>query len=271
MSDAADPAALEALVEHLSQDPARTAILTDIDGTIAPITARPEQTRVPDHARRALESIRDRFALVACVSGRRATQAREMVGVGGITYSGNHGMETLGPGSDEVRLDLTLRGHEDAAASFLDGLDPKLIEGTGLRREDKGPIQSLHWRGAESEADSERAAVRIAAEAERCGLEPHWGRKVLEIRPAGRGGKGAAITSLLVGSGIEVAVYAGDDKTDIDAFHSLREIAREPGPPAIGVCVGIASAEGPEGLAEVADIVLDGPERWIEILGRLDE
>ena len=35
------------LLEPLRADPARTAILTDVDGTLAPIVERPEEAAVP--------------------------------------------------------------------------------------------------------------------------------------------------------------------------------------------------------------------------------
>ncbi len=72
---------------------------------------------------------------------------------------------------------------------------------TAFGREDKGPIQALHWRGAADERAAEARAHEIAAEAGRGGLEPRWGRKVLELRPAGGGGKDAAVAALLVARG----------------------------------------------------------------------
>lgn len=250
-------------------DPERTAILTDVDGTIAPIVERPEEVAVHPEAPAALSLLRDRFALVACISGRRAAAAREIVGVDGITYSGNHGMELLEPDTRELQLELSLRGHADAAASFYHNLDHDRLLEVELRHEDKGPIQALHWRGAGDEAKAESVARQIAGEAEAAGLEPHWGRKVLEIRPVGGGGKGAAITALLGDSDIEVAVYAGDDRTDIDAFRRLRELHSESERIKAVFCLGIHSPEGPPGLAEHADVLLDGPDHWIEILDRL--
>lgn len=269
MSPSADIDRLNEVIEHLRSNPDRTAILTDIDGTIAPIVERPDQVAVHPAAPDILRGLRDRFALVACISGRRAGEAREIVGVDGLTYSGNHGMETLEPGSRELRLDLNLRGHADAAGSFVDNLDHERLRQIGLRLEDKGPIQALHWRGATDEAEAEKFAREVAAEAEACGLEPHWGRKVLEIRPAGGGGKGAAITSLLSGRDIGVAVYAGDDRTDIDAFRSLRELHGESESIEAVYCLGIYSPEGPPGLEEHSDLLLDGTEHWIEVLSRL--
>lgn len=269
MSPSADRERLEAVIEHLRSNPERTAILTDIDGTLAPIVERPDEVAVHPEAPDILRALQHRFALVACISGRRATEAREIVGVEELTYSGNHGMETLDPDTREVQLDLNLRGHADAAASFVDNLDRERLTAGNLRREDKGPIQALHWRGAEDEQAAEALAREIAEAAEAEGLEPHWGRKVLEIRPPGGGGKGAAISSLLADAEVEIAVYAGDDRTDIDAFRTLRELHQQTDRLEAVYCLGIYSPEGPPGLEEHSDLLLDGTEHWIEVLGRL--
>lgn len=260
----------KALLEPLSADPSRAAILTDVDGTLAPIVERPEQAEVPEPARAALAKLRERFGLVGCVSGRRAEEARRLVGVDGIAYAGNHGLELLLPGEEKPRLDPSLDGREAGAAEFLVGLDTEALASAGLRLEDKGPIQALHWRGAEDERAAEARAHEVAAEAGRAGLEPHWGRKVLELRPVGGGGKDAAVAALLATGGIVAAAYAGDDRTDLDAFRRLREL-REEGKLGAAVCVGVASPEAPPELAEESDLTVDGPAGWLTILQSLAE
>ena len=92
-----------AAIEPLLAEPASAAVLCDLDGTLAPIVERPELARVPDAARVALARIADRYALTAVVSGRRATVAREIVGLEKLTYIGNHGFELLLPNAPEAR------------------------------------------------------------------------------------------------------------------------------------------------------------------------
>jgi trehalose 6-phosphate phosphatase len=254
------------LLDPIRADPARAAILTDVDGTLAPIVERPEQAAVPDRARELLAELGRRFGLVGCISGRRALEARRLVGVEEIAYAGNHGLELLLPGDATPRLDPALDGREHDAGEFIAGLDG--LERIGLRREDKGPIQALHWRGAEDERAAEARAHEIAAAAGRAGLEPRWGRKVLELRPVGGGGKDAAVAALLATDGIAAAVYAGDDRTDLDAFRRLRELCEE-GPLQVAACVGVVSPEAPPELAEEADLIVDGPSGWLRILESL--
>jgi trehalose 6-phosphate phosphatase len=262
--------ARDKLLGSLRSDPARAAILTDVDGTLAPIAARAEEAAVPAAARDALARLGERFGLVGCVSGRQALDARALVGLDQIAYAGNHGLELLLPGDAEPRPDPSLAGRESLAGEFIAGLDPQALSTAGLRVEDKGPIQALHWRGAAEEEHAEGCAHEIAVEAGHAGLEPRWGRKVLELRPPGGGGKDAAVASLLAGERLEHAVYAGDDRTDLDAFRRLREL-REGGELRTAVGVGVVSPEAPPELREDSDLIVDGPEEWLAILQWLAE
>jgi len=255
---------------RLRDDPAHAAILTDVDGTLAPIVLRPEQAAVPPRASELLAQLSERYGLVACVSGRQAEEARQLVGVDGIAYAGNHGLELLLPGEEAPRLDPSLQGRERDAAGFISGLRATALSEAGLRLEDKGPIQALHWRGAADDRAAEARAHEIAAEAGRAGLEMRWGRKVLELRPPGGGGKDAAVAALLATDGVTAAVYAGDDRTDLDAFRRLRELS-ESGELEAAFCVGVVSDEGPREIAEEADLTVDGPAGWLALLEALAE
>ena len=254
-----------AQLEPLRAEPSRAAILTDVDGTLAPIAERADEAAVPAAAREALARLAERFGLVGCVSGRRAADARRLVGLDGIAYAGNHGLELLLPGDEAARPDPSLAGREEQAADFVAELEPERMSAAGLRQEDKGPIQALHWRGADDEASAEGRAREIAVEAGQAGLETRWGRKVLELRPVGGGGKDAAVASLLAADDLDRATYAGDDRTDLDAFRRLHEL-RDAGELTTAVCVGVVSAEAPPELAGDSDLTVDGPRGWLAIL-----
>jgi trehalose 6-phosphate phosphatase len=254
-----------ALLEPLRAEPARAAIFTDVDGTLAPIAARAEQAAVPAAASEVLARLSERFGLVGCISGRQAADARRLVGLDGIAYAGNHGLELLLPGDETPRPDPSLVGRGREAAEFVAALDPETLRAVELRREDKGPIQALHWRGAANEASAEGRAHEIAVAAGHAGLEPRWGRKVLELRPVGGGGKDAAVAALLAADGLDRAAYAGDDRTDLDAFRRLREL-REAGELTAAVCIGVVSPEAPPELRDASDLTVDGPRGWLAIL-----
>jgi trehalose 6-phosphate phosphatase len=264
----ADDQRLERLIGPLRETPGNSAILTDVDGTIAPIVLDPREASVPDAARELLAKLADRYALVAALSGRRAADARRIVGLEGLAYSGNHGFELLVPGDEEVRPDPSLDGHEADAPRFVSGLDPDQLERAGIRLEDKGAIVALHWRGAENEGEAESIANEIASEAEWKGLVPHRGRKVLEIRPNVAINKGIAVAALIPSRPVEHALYAGDDRTDVDAFTALRTL-RGDGRLATAVCVGVVSDESPPEVAAEADLVVAGPEGLLTVLEAL--
>ncbi len=255
-------------LEPLRADPAAGAILCDIDGTLAPIVDDPEAAAVPPAAQQVLAELAGRYRLVACVSGRRASAARRMVGVEALTYAGNHGLELLGPGDSRPRLDSELGHRGSAAAGFVSRLDWDRLGADGLRLEDKGPIQAIHWRGAANAGAAAQRAREIAVLAEEEGLVPHLGRMVLEIRPLATVHKGIAVRRLVEEAGVTNALFGGDDRTDLDAFAALRELERARKLER-GICIGVASAEAPPEIEHRADLVVSGPDAFLELLRTL--
>ena len=158
-----------------------------------------------------------------------------------------------------------MAGAAAAASGFASRLDWHDLARVGLRLEDKGPIQAIHWRGAEDEEVAEQRAGALAELARREGLFAHFGRKVLEIRPVATVDKGVAARALVAASGVSQALFGGDDSTDLDAFAALRELERA-GELERAVCVGVASAEGPDRIQNEADLVVAGPEGFNEVL-----
>jgi trehalose-phosphatase len=261
-------AAASALLRPFLEAPERAAVLTDVDGTLAPIVVRPEQAAVPPEARDALKRLSERFALVGCVSGRRAEEARRLVGLDGLAYAGNHGMEVLWPGEAAARPSDGALEWDPRIKEFVAALGGAWRAAGELRWEDKGPIQALHWRGAADEPGAEARAREIAAAAQADGLAVHWGRKVMELRPPVPIGKDIAAAELLSRARPRKAIYAGDDRTDLDAFAGLRRL-RERGELEGAVCVGVLSPEGPAELARESDLTVDGPAGWLAILEAL--
>lgn len=253
---------LEAL-EPLRSDPAHAAVLLDIDGTLAPIVRHASDAHVPEATRTLLIEIAKRYGLVACVSGRRCSSARQIVAIGSIAYVGNHGGELLWGGSTEVEVLPELADWTDRVQAFARSSLTRETERLRIRSEDKGAIVALHWRGAPDEQAASLLVHEIAAAAEEAGLAVHWGRKVLEVRPPVKVDKGAGIRQLLResardgGASIASAVYVGDDLTDLDAFTGLRALVDE-GELVSAVCAAVISDEAPAELADAADLSLYG-------------
>jgi trehalose 6-phosphate phosphatase len=259
--------AVEAL-KPLLADPARSALLCDIDGVLAPIVRRAEEARVSGRVSILLGRLARSFGLVACVSGRSAADARRLVGVGGIAYAGSHGAELLEPGAARPRIDEEFKRWEHDVRRFAAERDTPDLRRLRVRIEDKGPITAFHWRGVPDEAAARGRLEELAGEAEREGLAVHWARKVLEVRPPVEFDKGRAVRSLVEAASARTAMFAGDDTTDLDAFDALRRM-REEGALDATVLVGVRSDEGPPAIVERADLVVDGVEGFTRVLAAL--
>jgi trehalose 6-phosphate phosphatase len=234
------------LLAPLREAPEKTALLFDVDGTLAPIAPAPELARVPEGTRAELARLAGTYLLVACISGRPGAEAEALVGVEGIRYVGNHGLE----------LDPRAVGLATEIASFRDSV--------ALPVEDKGLSLSYHYRDAEDESAAHAVLEDVEARARAAGLDPRWGRKVLEVRPAVAADKGTAVAALLAEAKAGQGLYAGDDTTDLDAFEGLARAGLER-----FVRVAVESDEGPAGLAATADLVVSGPDGLLSLLARL--
>ncbi len=237
---------LPGLLVPLAEAPRRSAILLDVDGVLAPIVSRPELAVVPDPVKGDLRRLAGCYRLVACLSGRAGDDARRLVGIGSVRVVGNHGLE----------LDPRARELAGAIAAFRDEI--------GLPVEDKELSLAYHYREAGDDQPAEADLERVAQRARSAGLVPRWGRKVLEIRPPIDADKGTAVRALLAESEVSMALYAGDDTTDLDAFAGLHAAGLDH-----AVAIAVASLEQPTGLADAADLVVDGPGEVAQILREL--
>ena len=282
-------ATLVEALEPLRSDPSRSAVLLDIDGTLAPIVRHADDAHVPEATRSLLIEVAKRYGLVGCVSGRRAATARQIVAIGSIAYVGNHGGELLRPGATRPELDPELAAWSERVRAFAARVYTGAHQRLRVRAEDKQAIAAFHWRGAPDEAAAAAAVREIAGLAEAEGLAVHWGRKVLEVRPPVALDKGIGVTALLEGvapgvdgglsadgragvdggadgagavdgrSSLRAALYVGDDTTDLDAFRGLRSLVQA-GRLECAVCVAVSSDEAPPELLTEADLAIEGPD-----------
>jgi trehalose 6-phosphate phosphatase len=235
----------EELVRKLAAEPERTALLLDVDGVLAPIVAVPSEAAVPPETRAELERLRDGYGLLACISGRAGDDARRVVGLDDLVVVGEHGLE----------LDPAAPAWRERLEAFVADVDWDDVERKPL-------TATFHYRRHPHESEALAVLLPVAEQARAAGLVPRFGRKVLEIRPPLAANKGTAVAHLLAQRGLGRALYAGDDTTDLDAFRALEELE-------LGVRVAVASSEGPPELREAADVVVDGPAAFLELLRSL--
>jgi trehalose-phosphatase len=226
----------------LAGEPGQAALFFDVDGVLAPIVPRPEDSSVPQETRHELARLVERYALVACVTGRTSELARTIVGVDGVRYVGQHGLE----------LDA-------GAAAWADRVHAFARAWPWPWQESKPLTAAYHYRLAPDEtvARVELETVATAALAE--GLRTRWGRMVLEILPPVDATKGTAVAHLLGESGLRRALYAGDDTTDLDGFDALDGLD-------VAVRIAVVSAEGPSELGERADVIVGSTDAFVELL-----
>jgi trehalose 6-phosphate phosphatase len=250
-----DDAAAWKQLEAWREDPSSVAILTDIDGTLAPIVPTPDMSEVSEELRGLLRELSARYLLVAGISGRKTQDAFDLIGLDEVVYFGNHGFEILRDGEVEVVPDAL--PYFDRVQELERRAEEELAP-LGAFVEEKGITASVHYRNVPPEI-GERSVAFVKAEGERLGLRITVGRGVVEARPPIRADKGTAVRTLVEEYRPKRAMFLGDDTTDLDAFRELAAL-REEGTLDEILRVGVRSDEGPPEIVTEADIVVDNVE-----------
>lgn len=239
-------------------------IISDIDGTLSPISPTPETAIVGPRSRSALETLCQRIALVAACSGRAAQDAHDKIGLDCMIYVGNHGFERWQGG--QVEMATAARDARIALAKIIVELKPALLP--GMLIEDKGATISIHYRLLpEPDYVEKKFYPLIEKLAHENGLVVFQGRRVFEVRPAFPINKGTALRTLVEEYRLGAVVFLGDDTTDVDAMKTARAL-REAGE-CQAYSIGVISPEAPAIIYESSDTLVKGVvgvEDWLEEL-----
>ena len=278
MTDAPAAAAGRARVAEIGRLASRTGrllVVADFDGTLAEGSRDPGAAVIVPLARRALRRLarlsqaRPERLAVAILTGRTAADVAGRVRVGGITYLGDHGLQTgtfprgRGPGS----ILTTFRVGHEASHAPAEILATRVPEALGrppwLFVERKGPSVAFHVRQAEDRVAARAAVEAAIAEVNRelpeNDLAHYRGRLVVDLRPRTAGGKREAFEGLLADLRPAVVVAFGDDLSDADGFAVLRA-ARDAGIIVDGLAVAVTGPHGmPDEVRAAADVVLESP------------
>ena len=190
-----------------------------------------------------------------------------MVGISGIVYKGNHGLETWRGGELEIREEARERlpGIHATAERLRRELDV-----SGLIVEDKGVSASAHYRLSPDPEQAREAILNALARMDEAqGMLITEGKMVVEVRPPVKVDKGTSLRELVAEYGLRGVICLGDDTTDVDAFRALHALASE------GVCAGLAlgvlGRNTPATLEQEADLLLSGVAEVEELLERIVE
>lgn len=205
-------------------------LFLDYDGTLSPIVRDPGKAVLSLRMRGKLEALsKAGRCRIAVISGRALEDIRRRVGIAGITYGGNHGLEVEGP-EGKFRYPVpekARRALDDVRRMVEKALSA--IPGTFL--EEKGMTLTVHLRKVK------RGELLIAAHAVseatrsyrmRGEIVVRPGKEAFEIRPSVAWDKGKTVLWLLEKSTVAGGeppwpVCVGDDRTDEDAFREIRE------------------------------------------------
>lgn len=249
-----------AIGQRLDRSP--LCIMLDVDGTLAPIVATPDLASVPPETRDVVARLtRLPGANVVLVSGRAAADAWRVASVPGVWVIGNHGFEVREP-TGTTASDERVRGFDDAIARAAERLHGEFQGIRGAIVENKRWTLSVHYRIVE-ETIVPRLRERTAEVARELGLRVLDGKMIVELRPPIDVNKGTACVAFTHRLGVTQSrgsvLYAGDDRTDEDAFRELRTVL----PDAVTVRVA-ATDEAPS--TSHAELVLETLPELRELL-----
>jgi trehalose 6-phosphate phosphatase len=232
---------------------ARLILFLDFDGTLAPIVDEPILAILPAATRQVLvELISDPAIMIAIVSGRALGDVKGRVGIPGLIYAGNHGLEIEGQGlSFEHAAAVVLKG---AIREITERIATHAAELEGVEIESKVLTSSIHFRRAPRAAQIHLdSLIRDLISPTDPNIEVREAKMVHEIRPRVAWDKGNGVAWIRQQLREEQAqpIVIGDDLTDESAFLAFDD--------AITICVD-------PGRPTAAGYELDSPEAVLDFL-----
>src|SRR5579859_1895671 len=252
------------LVAVLQQQP--LGLLFDIDGTLSPIAPTPSEARLYPGAADLLRDAQ-KYAHVGIITGRTVLNGAQLVNVDGLTYIGTHGLEWCeGYQNGQCRVELIAQAlpYAEPGKAVLDLAERELANLPGIIIERKSVGGTIHYRLA---PDPEQARTRIlamlAVPAQQAHMRIGEGKYAIELLAPLRVNKGVALRRFVEQFRLHGVIFAGDDRTDLDAVLEIRKLCQE------GFAAHAFVVQHPDtlpALLEHADTLVQGVEGMIQQL-----
>ena len=218
-------------------------LFLDYDGTLASIAETPEKAAITAKNKETLAALlRAPQCRIAIISGRRLEDIKNRIGLEGIIYVGNHGLEIEGP---KIKFKSRIPSdYTNLLQNLKSDLQGEFASVKGVVIEDKGLGLSLHYRQAPVDDIPNVKAIFqeiISAPLKENKIRIKSAKMALEIRPPMSWDKGkvalwflARQRFVLKDKTSVIPLYIGDDVSDEDAFKALKDkgiTIRVGGPP----------------------------------------
>lgn len=204
-------------------------LVFDIDGTLSPIAPTPGEAQLAAGVVPLLEEAR-KYAHVAIITGRGVEDGAAMVNVDGLTYIGTHGLEWCDglPALHPVQVVPEALAYVEPGNYLLDEAEKELAGLPGIIVERKRIGGSIHYRLS---PDPEQARQKIFAALEEAtravNMSLSEGKRIVEIRTPLAVSKGEALWRFVQRFGLQGVIFAGDDRTDLDAILEMPNLRKE--------------------------------------------
>ncbi len=239
----------------------------DIDGTLSPIAPTPEEASLYPGVVDLLEQARDHAGVhVAIMSGRGIEDGAEIVNIDGLTYTGTHGLEWSDglPWLHPVQIAPDALVYAEAGKYLLDLVEQHLPDLPGVIVQRKRIGGSIHYRLSPHPKEARRTLLALLEEpARQVGMNLREGKRIVEILPPLAIDKGTSLRSFVERFALRSLIFAGDDRTDLDAVLEIARL-RKKGLAALSIVV--QQPDTLPQLLENADIVVNGVPGMVELL-----
>ncbi len=237
----------------------------DIDGTLSPIAPTPDEARLFPGVQALLAEARQ-YAHVAIMTGRAIEGGAAMINLEGLTYIGSHGLEWSNglPTSSTIQISPEAMVYAEPGSQLLTLAEQQLADLPGVFVDRKRIGGSIHYRlSPDPEQARQTILDRLTGPAHAANMRLSEGKRVVEVKTPLNINKGRALRTFAEQFAVQGLLFAGDDRTDLDAILEIERLRQE-GMDAISIVVQHADTL-PELLAH-ANIVVQEVDGMAQLL-----